>query len=205
MSPLGATIVSILAGAPPPLRLTSPRLVVRPPERRDYTAWAALRGASRAHLEPYEPVWASDALTRQAYARRLARYASEWRLDEGYSFFVFRRDDGVLLGGLGLSNVRRGVAEMANLGYWIGAGHTNQGYMTEAIGLVLTHAFDALGLHRIEAACLPGNGPSRRVLGKLGFREEGFAPEYLMIAGLWQDHVLHAILAPEWRGRGVQA
>ena len=93
--------------------------------------------ANRARfLTPWEPSWSADALTRAAFRRRLARYASDWRTDQGYSFFLFRREDDALVGGIGLSNVRRGVAETGSLGYWIGERYARQGYMTEASRLV---------------------------------------------------------------------
>ena len=103
-----------------------------------------------------------------------------------------------MLGGISLTNVRRGVAETCSFGYWIGERHARQGYMTEGLQLVLAFAFDALRLHRVEAACLPHNAPSRGLLLKSGFREEGYAREYLCIDGRWQDHVLFALLKEDW-------
>jgi [ribosomal protein S5]-alanine N-acetyltransferase len=184
---------------PPALRLDAPRIWLRPPERGDWQAWAALRGESRAFLTPWEPAWPSDALSRASFRRRIARYAMDWRTDQGYSFFAFRQEDNALVGGIGLSNVRRGVAETGNLGYWIGGRYARHGYMLEALRLALEFSFDRLRLHRVEAACLPTNAPSRGLLVKAGFREEGYARKYLCIDGIWQDHVLFAILHEEWR------
>jgi ribosomal-protein-alanine N-acetyltransferase len=99
----------------------------------------------------------------------------------------------VLVGGLTLSNIRRRAAQHANLGYWMGKEHAGQGLMTEAVGVVIPHAFNALGLHRIHAAFLPGNAASRRVLEKNGFQEEGYAENYLQIDGRWADHVLFGL------------
>jgi ribosomal-protein-alanine N-acetyltransferase len=198
-----------LAPQPPALKLQGERLHLRPPVPGDWSEWAGLRAGSREFLKPWEPSWTEDALTRGAFRRRLARYALDWREDEGYSFFIFRNTDARLLGGIGLSNLRRGVAETASLGYWIGHPHARQGFMTEAVALVLAHAFERLVLHRVEAACLPSNLPSRTLLAKLGFREEGYAKRYLCIDGRWQDHVLYAQLAEEWQaaaaGRPLQA
>lgn len=184
---------------PPPLRLVGERCLLRPPERADWQPWAELRSASRAFLTPWEPSWPSDALSRASFRRRIARYAMDWRTDQGYSLFLFRRTDEAILGGIGLSHVRRGVAETASLGYWVGAPFAHQGYMTEALGLTLDFAFQKLRLHRVEAACLPTNLPSRGLLRKIGFREEGYAAKYLCIDGKWQDHLLFALLREEWR------
>ena len=181
------------------LQIDAGRVLLRTPLPGDWKAWAELRAESREFLQPWEPTWPRDALTRQAYHRRLGYYAGEWRQASGYALFLLRQADQELLGGISLLNVRRGVAQTASLGYWIGRPHARQGYMTEAISGVLDFAFDKLGLHRVEAACLPHNAPSRGLLAKSGFREEGFAREYLRINGRWQDHVLFAILRDDPR------
>ncbi|MFQ6018509.1 MAG: GNAT family N-acetyltransferase [Kiloniellaceae bacterium] len=182
------------------LRLGRERVYLRPPVQRDWREWAALRAESRDFLVPWEPAWAYDALTRGAFRRRLRTYRAEMRQGTSYSFLVFRRADDALLGGVTISNVRRGVAQSASLGYWIGVPYTRQGYMTEALGAVLDFAFGRLGLHRVEAACLPDNLASKALLVKAGFREEGFAREYLRISGHWQDHVLFGILRDDVLG-----
>ncbi len=176
------------------LRLERNRVYLRFPVQRDWRNWAALRAESRDFLAPWEPTWAYDALTRGAFRRRLKMYKTEIRQGATYSFLIFRRIDDVLLGGITLSNLRRGVAQSATLGYWIGVPHGNQGYMTDSLAAILEFAFSRIGLHRIEAACLPANEASRRLLLRSGFREEGYAREYLRISGRWQDHQLYAVL-----------
>ncbi len=185
---------SFRAGPARTLRLVHKRVYLRPPVQRDWREWAALRAESREFLAPWEPTWPYDALTRGAFRRRLKIYKSEARQGSSFSFLIFRRADDVMLGGLTLSNMRRGVAQAGSLGYWIGESYKRQGYMTEALAAVLNFAFVRLGLHRVEAACLPDNLASRTLLLKCGFKEEGYAREYLRINGRWQDHVLFAIL-----------
>ena len=114
-------------------------------------------------------------------------------------FLLFRALDEALLGGVNLSNVRRGVAQSVYLGYWIGEPFAHQGFMTETLRTLFPFVFDRLNLHRIEAACLPHNQPSRGLLEKVGFREEGRARDYLRINGDWQDHVLYALLRSDIR------
>lgn len=184
----------------PALRLVDDAVVLRPPERGDWQEWSDLRGESRRFLMPWEPSWSADSLTRSAFRRRLQRYVSDWRADQGYSFFLFRRHDGAMVGGIGLSHVRRGVAETGSLGYWIGEPFARQGLMTVALPLVLDFAFERLRLHRVEAACLPTNIPSRAVLLRTGFQQEGYARNFLLIDGKWQDHLLFAILRDDRRG-----
>ncbi len=172
---------------------------LRYPRTADYLQWSRLRGDSRAFLSPWEPSWSQDELTKGAFRRRLKRYAKETRQDTAYAFFVFRKDDDALLGGCTLSNVRRGVTQCCALGYWIGERFARQGYMFTAVKALVPFIFSTLGLHRIEAACLPQNGPSRSLLSKAGFREEGLAQRYLQINGEWSDHVLFALLEDEPR------
>jgi [ribosomal protein S5]-alanine N-acetyltransferase len=183
-----------------PFRLSGELVFLRPPERADYEEWADLRARSRAFLSPWEPTWPPDALNRAGFRARIARYSDDWRTDQAYNFFIFRSDDGALVGGVGLSNVRRGVAETASLGYWVGEPFARRGYMTAALPLVVGFAFDRLRLHRVEAACLPTNVPSRAVLLRSGFQQEGYARAYLLIDGKWQDHLLFAILREDWPG-----
>lgn len=193
-------MVALFAEPLPELLLRGPRVHLRPPRRGDYRAWVELRAESRDFLMPWEPAWPDDALTRACYRRRLRRAALDWREDAGYAFHVMSRSDDRLLGGIGLNNVRRGVAQSASVGYWIGEPYARRGYMTEALLATLHFAFDQIGLHRVEAACLPSNGPSRTLLLKIGFREEGLARKYLRINGAWEDHVLFGILREEAAG-----
>ena len=176
------------------LRLERRRVYLRYPIQSDWRDWSVLRAESQAFLAEWEPTWAADALSRGAFRRRLRIYKSEMRQGVTYSFLIFRSADDALLGGITFSNLRRGVAQTATLGYWIGAPHARQGYMSEALFATIEFAFRRLGLHRIEAACLPANEASRRLLLSCGFQEQGYAREYLRINGRWQDHQLFSIL-----------
>jgi ribosomal-protein-alanine N-acetyltransferase len=169
-------------------------VVLRVPQVSDFAEWAALRAASRDFLTPWEPTWPADDLTRGSFRRRIKRYAEDQRSDLAYAFFVMRKRDNALVGGLTLANVRRGCAQAVSLGYWMGAAHARQGYMTAAVNAVVPFAFGTLRLHRIEAACIPANVASVKLLEKTGFKREGFARQYLCIDGLWQDHLLYARL-----------
>lgn len=171
-------------------RLRAGRVFLAVPSRGNFAAWSALRAESRAHLIPYEPMWSNDELSWPAFRRRLRRYAFDRRQATGYAFFVFRAADDVLLGGVTLSNVRRGVTQTATVGYWIGKPFVRQGYASEALSAVLLHAYEDLGLNRVEAACMPSNRASIGVLEQAGFRREGLARRYLRINGAFEDHLL---------------
>ena len=167
---------------------------LRYPQMSDFAQWAALRDESREFLAPWEPTWALDELSRSAFRRRIRRYQREIRGDLAYPFFVFRKEDDLLMGGCTLSNVRRGVTQSAAIGYWIGERYARHGHMYAALMALVPFVFHVLTLHRLEAACIPENGASRALLLKVGFREEGRARRYLQINGEWRDHVLFALL-----------
>jgi len=167
---------------------------LRAPIAADYEEWAELRARSRAFLKPWEPTWPQDDLTRAAFRRRLRRYAEERRLDHAYSFFLFKNGSGELMGGVTISNIRRSVAQTGTVGYWMGEPFAGQGYMTAGVRALVPHAFGPMRLRRLEAACLPHNAASIRLLEKVGFIREGYAREYLCIDGVWQDHLLFALL-----------
>lgn len=176
-------------------------LLLRPPRPADFVEWAELRDLSRDYLQPWEPAWSEDDLTRAAFKRRLSIYSREMELGTAFPLFVFSLEGERLMGAITLSNLRRGVAETATMGYWIGQPFAGQGVATRGVNLVLDLAFNDLKLHRVEAACVPTNGASRRVLEKSGFREEGLAQAYLKINGQWADHILFGILANEFQTR----
>ncbi len=176
---------------------------LRYPELHDFEVWADLRKRSRAFLERWEPTWPADDLTRSAFRRRVRRYQREVRDDCAYPYFVFRKKDDMLLGGCTLSHIRRGVAQACALGYWIGEPYAGQGYMSDAVRALSATAFEELGLHRIEAATVPSNEASQRVLRRCGFQQEGVARRYLKINGIWQDHVLFALLDDDPRPQPV--
>jgi ribosomal-protein-alanine N-acetyltransferase len=170
-------------------------LTLRQPAVVDYAEWAELRALSRAHLTPWEPTWAYDDLARPMYRRRLRAYAKDIRDDASYPYFIFDAESDALMGGITLSNVRRGSAQTASLGYWMGAPYAGRGHMRAAVETLMPVAFGLLRLHRIEAATMLSNIASIRVLESSGFTREGVARAYLKINGRWEDHLLYARVA----------
>lgn len=166
----------------------------------DYGEWSALRQESRRFLEPWEPRWSPDELDRASWRQRLRRYREDYAAGTAVAFLIFGNGDGKLIGGITLGNIRHGVAQTGQIGYWIGERYAGQGYMLDAIRLVIPYAFDTLRLHRVEAACIPDNVRSTRVLEKAGFHREGLLRSYLRINGSWQDHYLYALIADDLGG-----
>ena len=178
--------------------LFGPDIALRTPEMRDYEQWMELRVSSENFLRPFEPAWSADDLTKRSFRKRLDFYNKGQKDGSSWSFFVKSRHDQQLLGSLTLSNIRYGVISSGSLGYWIGQQYARNGHMSEALSVLLPFAFKTLNLHRLEAACLPDNHASIALLQKSGFQQEGVARKYLQINGVWQDHLLFALLEDEY-------
>jgi ribosomal-protein-alanine N-acetyltransferase len=173
------------------------RVIVRAPRAADRGEFLALVHKSRRlHRR-----WAAPP----ADARSFARYLARTRRDDFVGLLVCRQGDGATVGCCNLSQIFYGPFRNAYLGYWIGAGYEGQGYMTEAMALVLRVAFVELGLHRLEANIQPENERSLALVRRCGFRHEGFSPRYLKIGGRWRDHERWAITVEDWRARRREA
>lgn len=183
------------------LKIETERLTLRPPEHGDHRQWAELRLESRGFLQPWEPSWAEDHLSRRAFTNRVYWAQKSIARGSAMPLFLIRRSDETLVGGITLDNIRRGPAQAGTTGYWTGQRHARQGYMREALLAVVHHAFHRLDLSRIESGCLPENAPSRRLLESCGYKYEGVAQSYLQINGRWRNHVLYANLRSDRRGK----
>ena len=181
-----------------PDRLETKRTILQRPQAGDYKAWAQLRRESADFLRPFEPTWTADELTKSTFRARLRRQEADIASGRGLPWFLFDRENPeILLGGLTISNIRRGVAETGTLGYWMGRAFADKGLMKEALLRVCDDVFSVHGLHRIEAATIFENQQSQGLLKRCGFREEGTARRYLRINGEWRDHILFARLAED--------
>jgi ribosomal-protein-alanine N-acetyltransferase len=177
------------------------RIDLRPLKGSDWDAWRDVRLRSANWLEPWEPLTepgAPDPITDpEAFRARCGAWERQRQFDAAYGFGIFLRR-GRFVGEVSLGSVQRGPFQSANVGYWIDEEHAGNGYMPEAVAVVLRYAFDELGLHRVEAAIVPRNERSRRVAEKLGMRDEGTSDRFLQIRGVWEDHVRYAMTAEEW-------
>ena len=175
-------------------KFTGQRIFLRPPKRRDALKWQKLRMSSKKFLVPWEPSWDASSCSRRAFLRYFKNSNYLANMDRAYSFLIFKIDDNTLLGGINVGNVRRGVAQSASLGYWVGVNHARNGYMKEALQILIPTLFIDLRLNRLEAATLEENTASRNLLKKIGFKKEGILRKYLKINGIWRDHVLYGLL-----------
>jgi ribosomal-protein-alanine N-acetyltransferase len=181
-------------------KLEGRKIYLRSPDLDDFSQWADLRAASRSFLEPWEPTWSKFELTRSAFRRRLQRYAIEKKDGKAFHFFMFDRLSNKLVGAINLNNVRRGVVQSCNMGYWTGEEFAGQGYMSDCVAAIIPFVFEDLALNRLEGAIIPGNDRSKKVLTKNNFTEEGLARDYLKINGHWRDHILFGMTRADYRG-----
>lgn len=185
-----------------PLELAGHRIRLRTLTDADYDEWLAVRVSCRDWLVPWEPRPAGAPPTpedRASFSARCAARDRERQIGSGYGFGIFV--DGRLAGEITLSSIQRGPFQNATIGYWIDRSRAGQGYAPEATVTTLRFAFEELGLHRVEIAIVPRNHASRRVVEKLGLREESIAVRLLEIDGVWEDHVRYAMTAEEWSER----
>lgn len=181
---------------PPALstRLETPRFVIRPPKGDDARAIIAALKRNAEHLAPWSPagVVGPQARTAVRISAAIAEARRNWGKDTQYNLYVFDREDATtILGRINLT-VTRGAFQNAYVGYWCDHARQGTGLMTECLSAAIDFGFGPLALHRIQAAIMPRNGASIRVVEKLGFRNEGLAARYLQIAGVWEDHVIYA-------------
>jgi ribosomal-protein-alanine N-acetyltransferase len=162
----------------------------------DAAAVAAYRVRNRAHLAPWEPRRDGDFYTAKRTAESLAKSYEAFLAGTGYSFAIILRESGDLVGLCSFSNIVRGVFQACHLGYSIDAAYEGKGLMFEALSAAIAWMFNEVGLHRIMANHLPHNARSESVLCRLGFEREGYARSYLLIDGVWQDHVLNSLVNP---------
>jgi [ribosomal protein S5]-alanine N-acetyltransferase len=194
------------AGAPsevPSLstRIVTGQVVLRPPSTQDVPEMRRALRTNAVHLRPWSiaPAPGEDAASLAAVSRAVLQNRREWKRGQAFVFLVtLRDDDRRIVGRVTLGGVLRGAFQNAYLGYWIDKEQQGRGLMTEAVRAATAFAFSTAGLHRVQAAVMPRNGASLRVLEKAGYRREGMAERYLCIAGQWEDHALFAMTAEEW-------
>lgn len=171
--------------------------LVRPLSASDAPALASLRQQNHQFLQPFEPIRPASFYTIEAQYQQLEEAERSFREGTGYSFGIFVGPDQTLVDRVNLSNIVRGAWQNATLGYFLDQSHNGKGIMTRAVGEVIRFAFTEAKLHRVQAAVMPRNTGSIKVLAKNRFREEGLSLRYLQINGKWEDHLIFAITAEE--------
>jgi ribosomal-protein-alanine N-acetyltransferase len=188
------------------LRLYGRRVVLRPLVPQDFNAWSEVRRRNGEWLTLWEPMrlphHPDPETNREVFAARCGSRDRERLAGSQYAFGIFI--DGAFAGELNLNNVVRGAMQSATIGYWIDRARAGRSFMSEAIVVLSQFAFEELNLHRLEICIIPRNSNSRRVVEKLGIREEGIAQRFLEINGAWEDHMRFGLTIEEWNDRSEQ-
>jgi len=172
------------------MELRGDKVLIRPLAEEEAPAALAFMLENRAFLAQWEPERNESWFTLEAQRFDIETALVDGNADRRYSFGIF--SDGELVGRIALNQIYRGIFQNSYLGYSIGERWNGRGFATEAVELAVRFAFEEAGLHRVQAAVMPRNTASIRVLEKNGFREEGFAVNYLRINGAWEDHRIFA-------------
>lgn len=180
------------------MRLDSKRVYIRRLEMDDLQSLLDLRVRNRHFFKPFEPVTSDYHYTVEGQQEILDKLQNNWEDGSGYGFGIFLSNEDRLIGRVNLSNVVRGAWESCTMGYFLDETWNGHGLTTEAVDLVIGFAFGPGELHRVQAAVMPRNVGSIRVLEKVGFRYDGFAEFYLKINGVWEDHNLYSITRESW-------
>jgi [ribosomal protein S5]-alanine N-acetyltransferase len=179
------------------------RILLRPLVASDFPAWREVRRHNVDWLTKWEasrvPGTPDVVEDRGAFEARCSARQRERMLGTGYGFGLFV--GGTFAGEINLNSIQRGPFQNAYVGYWIDEAQAGNGYVPESLVVAARFAFEELGLHRLQVAIIPRNRSSRRVVEKLGLRDEGVAVRYLAINGVWEDHIRFAITAEEWAER----
>ncbi|HBZ78918.1 MULTISPECIES: GNAT family N-acetyltransferase [Brevibacillus] len=179
------------------MTLHTETVYLRPLGMDDAAELLELRLRNHAFLQPFEPIRSSSFLTLTGQQEQIAQAEKDFAAGTGYAFGVFLRETDDMIGRVALSNVVRGAWQNATIGYFMDQSCNQKGYTTAAVRLALAFAFQEAGLHRVQAAVMPRNTASIRVLEKNGFRKEGLSLHYLQINGVWEDHLIFALTAED--------
>lgn len=180
-------------------RLATDRFELRLADESDVPQLVAYRLENADYFEPFEPVRSADHFTEAFWARQVESDRQQFEAGLAVRFSMFEPGPGgAVLGLVAFSNIVRGPFQACFLGYALAESRQGQGLMTEALRLGIDYMFGEMNLHRIQANYLPHNTRSAAVLKRLGFTVEGYARDYLMIEGRWQDHILTSLINPAW-------
>jgi ribosomal-protein-alanine N-acetyltransferase len=184
---------------PPTPPIVSERVIMRLPEYADVPAIIRFYQENEAHLAPFEPLRPEGFFEPYYWETRVRAVHDEFRADRSLRCFLFLKESpDEVIGSANFSSFLRGAAHYCNLGYGLGERAQGNGYLTEILKPAIAYVFDELKLHRIQANYMPHNVRSGQLLRRLGFVVEGYARDYLMIAGKWEDHVLTSLTNPRW-------
>lgn len=181
-------------------QLEGGRIILRLAERDDSPAILYYYTKNRTYLKPFEPNRPVDFYTESYWINEINYGLDSFKKGLSLKLFIFDKDiPKAIIGSVNFSHFIRGTFQSCTLGYSLAEAQQGKGYMTEALKIAIGYVFDELNLHRIMAAYMPHNQKSGRLLKRLGFVVEGYARDYLMINGQWEDHILTSLINHNWK------
>ncbi|HTL88671.1 MAG TPA: GNAT family N-acetyltransferase [Leptolyngbya sp.] len=182
-----------------PVLLTS-RLIIRLLQQNDTNAIVEYYCENRSFLEPFEPFRPINFYTRDFWSQQIEKSIIEFSYDRSLRLFLFKKSEPrKIIGAVNFTNISQGILHSCSLGYSLAENEQGNGYMNEALEVAIQFVFNDLNLHRIAANYMPHNRRSANVLRKLGFTIEGYARDYLLINGRWEDHIRSSLINQNWR------
>lgn len=182
--------------------ISSTRLFLRLGTKEDVPEIINYFYQNQEHLAPWQPLWHSSFLTQEFWREQVEKNLNEFQFDWSLKLFIFKKTNSTkIIGQTNFNNFVRGAAQFCYLGYGLAENEQGKGYMTEALQVAVGYVFKELNMHRVMANYIPQNQRSGNVLKRLGFIFEGYARDYLLINGQWQDHILASLTNQNWRAR----
>lgn len=182
--------------------ISSTRLFLRLGTKEDTPKIINYFYINQVYLAPWQPLWHSSFLTQEFWQEQIEINLKEFQYDQSLKLFIFKKNNPTeIIGQANFNNFRRGAAQFCYLGYNLAEIEQGKGYMTEALQAAIEYVFKQLNMHRILANYIPQNQRSGNILKRLGFVFEGYARDYLLINGQWQDHILTSLTNKDWQAR----
>ena len=180
--------------------ITTQRLFLKLASQEDIPQIIKYYIKNKSYLTPFYPMWPVDFFTEEYWQNQVESHSREFINDLSIKLFIFPvTDPTIIIGNLNFSNFVRSSAQFCNVGYSLAEAEQGKGYMTEALKAAIQYTFQELNIHRIMANYMPHNQRSGNLLKRLGFVVEGYAKDYLLINGKWEDHILTSLTNFSWQ------
>jgi [ribosomal protein S5]-alanine N-acetyltransferase len=182
-----------------PPQLTTERLLLRIATKEDIPKIIDYFTTNKYYLTPFYPRWDENFFTEEYWQLQVEVNLHEFINDRSLRLFIFLKNNSdKIIGTINFTNFVRGVAQYCNVGYSIAETEQGKGYMTEALRTAIEYVFQELKMHRVTANYMPHNQRSGKLLKRLGFVVEGYARDFLLIDGKWQDHIMTSLINSNW-------
>lgn len=180
--------------------ITTQRLFLRLASQEDIPQILKYYIKNKSYLTTFYPLWSVDFFTEEYWQNQVESHSLEFINDLSIKLFIFPvTDPTIIIGNLNFSNFVRSSAQFCNVGYSLAEAEQGKGYMTEALKAAIQYIFQESNIHRIMANYMPHNQRSGNLLKRLGFVVEGYAKDYLLINGKWEDHILTSLTNSSWQ------